>query len=138
MCLAGIHGVAVAQCSVLILPVYGCTVTCVAKRWSQSCRHPICCPPPPLQAGLIWRAIKMNVKFFNWDRALALAEQHKQHVDSVLWYRQRFLEAAKQQETNPKFMQMSEAMAIDEQHIRQKIQEERVKEAQRPGAKRYI
>ena len=95
-------------------------------------------PPPPLQAGLIWRAIKMNVKFFNWDRALALAEQHKQHVDSVLWYRQRFLEAAKQQETNPKFMQMSEAMAIDEQHIRQKIQEERVKEAQRPGAKRYI
>ncbi len=41
------------------------------------------------QAGLVYRAIKLNIKLFRWDRALDLAEQHNQHVDTVLWYRQR-------------------------------------------------
>lgn len=39
------------------------------------------------QAGLVYRAIKMNIKLFRWDRALDLAQQYKQHVDTVLWYR---------------------------------------------------
>ena len=40
-----------------------------------------------LQAKLFYRAIKMNIKLFRWDRALELALQHKTHVDTVLAYR---------------------------------------------------
>jgi len=36
-----------------------------------------------LQAGLVYRAIKMNIKLFNWDRALELAVSYKTHVDTV-------------------------------------------------------
>lgn len=42
-----------------------------------------------VQAGLVYRAIKMNIKLFRWDRALDLAQQYNQHVDTVLWYRHR-------------------------------------------------
>ncbi len=31
------------------------------------------------QAGLVFRAIKLNIKLFNWERAMDLAVQHKQH-----------------------------------------------------------
>ena len=38
------------------------------------------------QAGMFYRAIKLNIKLFNWSRALELAVQHKTHVDTVLGY----------------------------------------------------
>ncbi|EFJ41230.1 intraflagellar transport protein IFT80 [Volvox carteri f. nagariensis] len=63
-----------------------------------------------LQAGLVYRAIKLNIKLFNFERALDLAVQYKQHQDTVLWYRAQFLRAAKQQETVPRFMQMNESV----------------------------
>lgn len=47
---------------------------------------PPCCV---LQAGLLYRAIKLHVRLHNWQRALDLARKHKQHVDTVLMYRQR-------------------------------------------------
>ena len=37
-----------------------------------------------LQAALYYRAIKLNLRLFNWSRALELAVQHKTHVDTVL------------------------------------------------------
>lgn len=89
-----------------------------------------------IQAGLVYRAIKMNVKLFRWDRALDLAKQYKQHVDTVLWYRRRYLQAAAAEETSQRFL--SEQIPLNEDHIKQQIQEEKQKEAQRPGAKRYI
>uniref|UniRef100_A0A7S2QU27 Intraflagellar transport protein 80 n=2 Tax=Chlamydomonas chlamydogama TaxID=225041 RepID=A0A7S2QU27_9CHLO len=91
-----------------------------------------------IQAGLVYRAIKMNIKLFNWERALDLAQQYKQHVETVLWYRQRYLQAAGAEESNRRFQELGEQMAIDEAFIKQQIQEEKIKEAQRPGAKRYI
>ncbi len=63
-----------------------------------------------LQAGLVYRAIKMNIKLFNFERALDLATQYKQHQDTVLHYRQQFLKAAKQTETITRFMQMNESV----------------------------
>lgn len=57
-----------------------------------------------LQAGLVYRAIKMNIKLFRWDRALDLAKQYKQHVDTVLWYRRRYLLAAQAEETSQRFI----------------------------------
>uniref|UniRef100_A0A7S0WTZ1 Intraflagellar transport protein 80 homolog n=1 Tax=Chlamydomonas leiostraca TaxID=1034604 RepID=A0A7S0WTZ1_9CHLO len=90
-----------------------------------------------VQAGLVYRAIKMNIKLFRWDRALDLAQQYKQHVETVLWYRQRYLLAAGGEESNGRFAELAEQMQVDENQIRGLIQEEKAKEAARPGAKRY-
>ena len=48
-----------------------------------------------LQASppLVYRAIKMNIRQFKWGRALDLAVEHKTHVDTVLGYRQKYLES---------------------------------------------
>ena len=46
----------------------------------------------------------MNIKLFRWDRALDLAKQYKQHVDTVLWYRRRYLLAAQAEETSQRFI----------------------------------
>ncbi|KAG2494842.1 hypothetical protein HYH03_007082 [Edaphochlamys debaryana] len=91
-----------------------------------------------VQAGLIYRAIKLNIKLFNFERAYDLATQHKQHQDTVLYYRQSFLRGAKQQETNPRFMQANDSIVVDAKVVKKKIEEERTKEMQRPGAKRYV
>jgi hypothetical protein len=42
-----------------------------------------------VQAGLVYRAVKLHVRLHNWQRALDLAVKHKQHLDTVLMYRQR-------------------------------------------------
>lgn len=51
----------------------------------------VCCLPVgcAVQAGLVYRAIKLRVRLHHWQRALDLAVKHKQHVDAVLMYRQR-------------------------------------------------
>jgi intraflagellar transport protein 80 len=45
-----------------------------------------------LSAKLFYRAIKLNIKMYKWDRALEIAVNNKTHVDTVLLYRKRFLE----------------------------------------------
>ena len=57
---------------------------------------------------MLYRAIKMNVKLFRWERALDLAQQHKQHVETVLWYRRRYLSAAAGEESIARFKELSE------------------------------
>eukprot|EP00899_Mesostigma_viride_P006413 jgi/Mesvir1/15773/Mv03342-RA.1 len=91
-----------------------------------------------LQAGLTFRAIKMNVKLFNFDRALELAVNYKTHVDTVLWYRGQYLESVRQPETNQRFLQYSQQVEVDPEKIRAKMQQEKEKEAARPGARRYL
>jgi len=91
-----------------------------------------------IQAGLVYRAIKMNIKLFRWDRALDLALQYKQHVDTVLWYRREYLRAAAGEESNKRFKDLTDETPLDEKSIKENISNEKVKEAQRPGAKRYI
>jgi intraflagellar transport protein 80 len=59
-----------------------------------------------VQAGLIYRAIKANIKLYKWDRALELAQTHaqgKQWVDLVLAHRERYLADFKLEETNDRF-----------------------------------
>ena len=36
---------------------------------------------------LYYRAVKMNIKAYKWDRALQIAVQNKTHVDTVIAYR---------------------------------------------------
>lgn len=54
---------------------------------------------------LIYRAIKMNMNIFRWNRALELALKHKQHLDTVLAYRQQYLAEYRKDETDSKFIQ---------------------------------
>ena len=71
-------------------------------------------PPPhlPQQAGLLYRAIKMNVKLYRWERALDLAQQYKQHIETVLWYRRRYLLAAAGDETIARFKDLTEQVCV--------------------------
>uniref|UniRef100_A0A7S0RGA6 Intraflagellar transport protein 80 homolog n=1 Tax=Pyramimonas obovata TaxID=1411642 RepID=A0A7S0RGA6_9CHLO len=89
-----------------------------------------------LQAGLVYRAIKMNVRLFAWERALELAVNYRTHVDTVMWHRQRYLTGAHREETLAKFQQYASSVQIDEEAIRAKIQQEKEKELSRPGARR--
>ena len=60
-----------------------------------------------LQASppLIYRAIKLNLNLFRWGRALDLALKHKQHVETVLAYRQKYLEDFGRDETDQRYLQ---------------------------------
>ncbi len=65
-----------------------------------------------VQGKLIYRAIKMNVNLFRWDRALNLALTHKQHIDTVLAYRQKYLASVSLDETNSKFMELAKEVSV--------------------------
>ena len=60
-----------------------------------------------MTARLFYRAIKLNIKRYKWDRALEIAVQNKTHIDTVIAYRQRYLERGSKVETNEKFIQYS-------------------------------
>mmetsp|Transcript_45447 Transcript_45447/g.72922 ORF Transcript_45447/g.72922 Transcript_45447/m.72922 type:complete len:761 (-) Transcript_45447:178-2460(-) len=89
-----------------------------------------------LQAGLVFRAIETNLRLFNWDRALELAVQHKTHVDTVIYFRNIYLAQASRVETNPRFTQYAQSVQVDEEQILTKVEQEKEKEAKRPGARR--
>ena len=62
-----------------------------------------------LQASppLVYRAIKMNITLYRWGRALDIAMKHRSHVDTVIGYRQRYLEQFGKTESEQKFIQCS-------------------------------
>ena len=39
-----------------------------------------------IQAKLFYRAIKMNIKLYRWERALDIALKHKTHLDTVVGF----------------------------------------------------
>ncbi|XP_068810419.1 intraflagellar transport protein 80 homolog isoform X3 [Struthio camelus] len=87
-----------------------------------------------LQTGLIYQAIQVNINLYNWDRALDLAVKHKTHVDTVLAYRQKFLEDFSKKETNKRFLQYAEGLEVDWNKIKAKIEMEIAKERERAAA----
>ncbi|XP_075617761.1 intraflagellar transport protein 80 homolog isoform X3 [Balearica regulorum gibbericeps] len=87
-----------------------------------------------LQTGLIYQAIQVNINLYNWDRALELAVKHKTHVDTVLAYRQKFLEDFGKKETNKRFLQYAEGLEVDWNKIKAKIEMEIAKERERSAA----
>lgn len=80
------------------------------------------------QPPLIYRAIKLNIRLFRWNRALDLAVKHKTHVDTVLAYREQFLDSYKMEETDARFLQYSQQVSIDWEAITAKKQQEHEKE----------
>ncbi|XP_063162568.1 intraflagellar transport protein 80 homolog isoform X4 [Candoia aspera] len=84
-----------------------------------------------LQAGLIYQAIQVNINLYNWERALELAVKHKTHVDTVLAYRQKFLDDFSKKETNQRFLQYAEGLDVNWDKIKAKIELEIAKERER-------
>ncbi|GAQ90821.1 intraflagellar transport protein 80 homolog [Klebsormidium nitens] len=83
-----------------------------------------------LQAGLVYRAIKIHIRAKNWDRALEVAVKQKSHVDTVLWYRGAELAVTGREETHALFLQFSQQVEINEEQIRLKICQEKERESQ--------
>lgn len=81
-----------------------------------------------MQAKLFYRAIKMNIKLFRWDRALDLAIKNKTHVDTVLAFRQKYLEDCRKEEDNDRFKEYMNEVQIDWETIRAKIDADKAKE----------
>jgi intraflagellar transport protein 80 len=91
-----------------------------------------------LQSQLYYRAIKMWIRLFNWERALELAVRHKTHVDTVLMHRQRYLAMTEKEESSKLFVQYSNKIGeIDEEVIESKVRQEKERERQRPDAREY-
>ena len=87
-----------------------------------------------VQGGWIYRAIKMYVRLFQWEKAYELARQHQQHLDTVLLLRQRFLQQQRIEETLPKLATAAQQLgALNEEAIQAKIQAEEAREAERGG-----
>ncbi|EFC50188.1 hypothetical protein NAEGRDRAFT_77945 [Naegleria gruberi] len=80
-----------------------------------------------LQARLIYRAVKMHIKLYKWDRALDLAKRFKLHIDTVIAYRRRYLMETGQEENKPEFLQYQE-METNWDAIKEKIAQEKAKE----------
>ncbi|EER15038.1 conserved hypothetical protein [Perkinsus marinus ATCC 50983] len=76
----------------------------------------------------IYRAIKFNIWLHRWEAALDLAVQHRTHVDTVLAYRMRHLEAMKHSENNEKFKRYAAEVPVDWQSVKAKIAREKAEE----------
>ena len=81
-----------------------------------------------LQAKLYYRAIKMNIKLYRWDRSLEIAINNRTHVDTVLGYRQKYLQGLGRTEDNPRFVQYSKEVEVDWETIKAKIRQDKEKE----------
>ena len=84
-----------------------------------------------LQSKLFYRAIKMNIKLFKWERALDIAVQNKTHVDTVLAYRQRHLQMQNRTEYDPKFAEYADKIEINWETIKEKCKKEKDHEAKK-------
>ncbi|XP_023711172.2 intraflagellar transport protein 80 homolog isoform X2 [Cryptotermes secundus] len=83
-----------------------------------------------LQNGLVFRSIFTNLHLHNWNRALELAIKHKTHVDTVLFFRKKYLETFDKPETNLQFLQFKNKVELDAEKIAHKIEMEYQKELQ--------
>lgn len=54
----------------------------------------------------------------------------------MLWKRRTYLSSVGRQETNPRFLQYAQSVEIDVEAIKAKIEQEKEKEMNRPGARR--
>lgn len=90
-----------------------------------------------ISANLIYRAIQMWIDLYNWDRALDIAVKYKTHVDTVLYFRERYLKTMCRKEANKKFLQYSQGVTVDWDKIQSKIHLEIENEKNRKNAKPY-
>lgn len=81
-----------------------------------------------LTGGLTFRAIMLNLRLYKWDRALELAMKQGNHIDTVLAFRQKYLEMLEVSEDKPNFIQMMKEVDVKWETVNTKIEEEYKKE----------
>ena len=94
-----------------------------------------------LQSSLHYRAVKLNIRMFHWERALELAQRQAQQgelelVHIVLWHRRRYLlRQGRPEHLEPYVAQedeLEEGTELVDEEVKAKIQREKNKEVQRP------
>jgi len=89
-----------------------------------------------VQAGWVYRGIKMCIRLHQWLQAFELARKHTQHIDTVLYYRQKHLAQTGRPETIEKLLEAARDVGeINEEAVRAKIEAEKERERQRGGGK---
>lgn len=81
-----------------------------------------------LGARLFYRAIKLNIKSYKWERALQIARQNSTHVDTVCAYRKRYLQQLGREETDENFANLSKELDLDWETIKAKIRADKDRE----------
>ena len=81
-----------------------------------------------LQRKLIYRAIKIKINLYRWDRALKLAVDNGTHVDTVLAYREKYPKNSGLTKVNSIFLELSKDVTIDWDKIKEKIAEDKILE----------
>uniref|UniRef100_A0A1I8EJ94 WD_REPEATS_REGION domain-containing protein n=1 Tax=Wuchereria bancrofti TaxID=6293 RepID=A0A1I8EJ94_WUCBA len=76
-----------------------------------------------VQNGHIFRAIMLNISLFRWQRALELAIKYKMHLETVIGYRQKYLQEIGRKEIDQNFLKYQSEVEIDWDHIQQIIRE---------------
>jgi intraflagellar transport protein 80 len=79
-----------------------------------------------LAAGFVRRAVELNLRVFDWDRALEIATTHGTHVDTVLFFRGEFLkQTGGKRETKPAFVAAAREVEVIEARVLAKLERER-------------
>ena len=82
-----------------------------------------------LGAGLVFRAVELNLRLMDWDRALALALEHRTHIDTVLHCRAEHLRrAGGRREDKPAYAAAAREVEVSEEQVEAKIARERERE----------
>ena len=90
-----------------------------------------------INGGWVYRAIKMCIRLFQWEKAYEIARKHATHVDTVLYYRQKHLAQIGKPESIDTLIELANQLgAIDEEAVRAKIEAEKTREKERGGAGR--
>lgn len=75
-----------------------------------------------IQNKFYFRAIKMNINAYRWDRALKLARDFKSHLDIVVALRKKYMLRINKQESNKDFIKAIQQVGqVDLQAIEKKI-----------------
>jgi intraflagellar transport protein 80 len=85
-----------------------------------------------LGAGLVFRAIELNLRLFDWDRALEIALDHKTHIDTVLCFRAAYLKRSGRREDKKDFVAAAREVEVSEERVRMKMAQEREREKNMP------
>uniref|UniRef100_A0AC35UHV9 WD_REPEATS_REGION domain-containing protein n=1 Tax=Rhabditophanes sp. KR3021 TaxID=114890 RepID=A0AC35UHV9_9BILA len=66
-----------------------------------------------LNGSFIFKAIYLNIQMFRWERALQLALKYNEHVDTVLGYRQRYMNDIEEDENDDNFLAQYKQVSLD-------------------------
>lgn len=99
------------------------------KRQPEAAERCFLQAKPPL----LYRAIKMNIRLFKWERALELAVKYRVHVDTVLAYRAKYLENFKKEESDDRFKQLAATVQWTWEEVKAKKDLEKQEEYTRAG-----